>query len=127
MAYTKNTWTDGDIVTSEKLNHIEDGVRDAYVMMNVGNVTVSFGSINGTLDKTWQEIFDAVSNGNICYFTGTDENDEYHKKIFIVKELYRDENVQHPYVVYTVEDYGLGADSPTQRPTIGSDSGDIPE
>ena len=26
MAYEKQTWNDGDIITKEKLNHIEDGI-----------------------------------------------------------------------------------------------------
>ena len=29
MSYTKNTWQTGDIVSSEKLNHMEDGIADA--------------------------------------------------------------------------------------------------
>lgn len=29
MSYEKNTWAEGDVVTSEKLNHIEDGVANA--------------------------------------------------------------------------------------------------
>ena len=119
MAYTKNTWNTGDVVTSEKLNHIEDGVKDAYEMMYVGNVTLNFGSINGTLDKTWQEIFDAVSNGNICYFTGTKENDEYYKKIFIIETVKLEEGTG--YVVSTTSGDVLYADSPTLRPTIGND------
>lgn len=28
MAYVKNTWRDGDIITAEKLNHLEDGVGE---------------------------------------------------------------------------------------------------
>lgn len=28
MAYVKNTWRDGDIITAEKLNHLEDGVEE---------------------------------------------------------------------------------------------------
>lgn len=28
MAYTKTTWADGDIITAEKLNHIEDGIAN---------------------------------------------------------------------------------------------------
>lgn len=26
MAYTKQTWADGDVITADKLNHLEDGV-----------------------------------------------------------------------------------------------------
>ena len=29
MAYTKQTWANGDTITADKLNHIEDGIEDA--------------------------------------------------------------------------------------------------
>ena len=29
MAYEKQTWANGDVITQEKLNHIEDGIADA--------------------------------------------------------------------------------------------------
>lgn len=29
MAYTKNTWNDGDVITKEKMNNLETGVEDA--------------------------------------------------------------------------------------------------
>lgn len=29
MAYTKNTWNDGDIITKEKMNNLETGVETA--------------------------------------------------------------------------------------------------
>ena len=29
MAYEKNTWATGDVVTSAKLNHMEDGIADS--------------------------------------------------------------------------------------------------
>lgn len=29
MSYTKNTWQPGDVITSEKLNHLEGGVEEA--------------------------------------------------------------------------------------------------
>lgn len=52
MAYTKNTWVTGDIVTSAKLNHMEDGIANASgLVVHLNN--------NGELDKTWQEIADA--------------------------------------------------------------------
>lgn len=60
MAYTKNTWTDGDIVTSEKLNHMEDGIANADGGVMVINDT------DNTLDKTWQEIYDAMAQGILC-------------------------------------------------------------
>lgn len=59
MAYTKNTWRTGDIVSSVKLNHMEDGVAAAYEVMVINDN-------NGTLDKTWQEIHDAMAAGTFC-------------------------------------------------------------
>ena len=61
MAYTKNTWNTGDIVSSQKLNHMEDGIANSENVFIVGGA--SFGENNaleGTLDKTWQEIHDAL-------------------------------------------------------------------
>lgn len=59
MAYTKNTWNTGDIVSSQKLNHMEDGVAAAYEVMVINDT-------DGTLDKTWQEIYDAMAQGKLC-------------------------------------------------------------
>ena len=59
MAYEKNTWKTGDVVTSAKLNHMEDGIASGEVM--VVNATVDESA--STLDKTWQEIRDALAAG----------------------------------------------------------------
>ena len=59
MAYTKNTWADGDVVTSEKLNHMEDGIADAGGIMIINDT-------DNTLDKTWQEISDAMAANTFC-------------------------------------------------------------
>jgi hypothetical protein len=66
MAYTKNTWADGDVVTSEKLNHMEDGIANSENVFIVGGVSLGENdALEGTLDKTWQEIHDAMQN-KIC-------------------------------------------------------------
>ena len=69
MAYTKNTWNTGDIVSSQKLNHMEDGIAGAYEVMVINNT-------EEMLDKTWQEIYDAMAQGKLCvvkYDSGTPE------------------------------------------------------
>lgn len=60
MAYTKNTWATGDIVTSAKLNHMEDGIA------NSGGGVMVINDTDNTLDKTWQEIYDAMAQGILC-------------------------------------------------------------
>ena len=33
MAYEKNIWNDGDLITAAKLNHLEEGVAEAETMV----------------------------------------------------------------------------------------------
>ena len=57
MSYTKTTWSDGDVITAEKLNKLENGVA------NAGSVLiVHFDDNTLSLDKTWQEICDSFIN-----------------------------------------------------------------
>lgn len=56
MAYTKNTWASGDVVTSAKLNNIENGIASGGVLYV--DATVSGSTI--TLTKTWNEINNAA-------------------------------------------------------------------
>ena len=67
MSYTKTTWQNGDIITAEKLNHIEDGVAsgdDSSIIV----VTVTKDSNTYTADKTYQEARNVIDSGGICIF-----------------------------------------------------------
>ena len=52
MSYTPTNWATGDVITAAKLNKLEQGVASA------GGVLIATDT-NGTLDKTWQELYDA--------------------------------------------------------------------
>lgn len=54
MAYTPTEWKKGDIVTSEKLNKLENGVAAGGVLV------VSVDAETGALDKTYAEIVGAT-------------------------------------------------------------------
>lgn len=56
MAYEPTVWKSGDVVTSAKLNNIENGIASAILKVNA-IMDEQAGTI--TLDKTWQEILDA--------------------------------------------------------------------
>ena len=62
MPYTKNTWETGDTITAEKLNNLEDGADRIVKVMSVIDEQ-NTGAY--TLDKTWQEIHDALAAGKI--------------------------------------------------------------
>ena len=66
MAYSKNTWQSGDVVTSAKLNNIENGIAN----MN-GTISVSGTSGSYVLSATYNEIMALLGNGVIPFFTAT--------------------------------------------------------
>ena len=75
MSYTKQTWQTGDVITAEKLNHMEDGIGSD----EVGNFLIKFtptSPITGTIDKTYSEIIAAIQNGQIPIIN-TFISDEY--------------------------------------------------
>lgn len=57
MSYTPTNWETGDTITAEKLNKLEQGVANAGGSTGGGVLVVH--DVDGTLDKTWQEIMDA--------------------------------------------------------------------
>lgn len=57
MSYEPTNWKSGDTVTSAKLNKMEQGIANA----GGGGGAFIVNDVEGTLDKTWQEIFDAMS------------------------------------------------------------------
>ena len=66
MAYEKNTWATGDVVTANKLNHIEDGIINNGIF--IVNITVSeITDTTGTKDKSLSEISAAFNAGMRCY------------------------------------------------------------
>lgn len=72
MSYTPTNWQSGDIVTSEKLNKLENGVAGAGGVVLVVNTTTDDDKI--TLNKTWKQIYDAdfaviISEDDGKYYT----------------------------------------------------------
>lgn len=59
--YEKQTWKTGDVITEEKLNHIEDGIASCGMFV-VGS-TYDENTQTVTLDKTYKEIVDAFNAG----------------------------------------------------------------
>lgn len=90
MSYTPTTWKSGDIVTSEKLNKIEQGIANATTAPLFVEGT-DVGDSREELNKTWQEIYDALITQG---------------RQVIYKHIY-DENLAHYYpCIGLEEDYG---------------------
>lgn len=68
MAYNPTNWECGDVVTAEKLNKLEEAVENLSVIvdgMDGGDskFVIGLDDSTNTLDKTWQEIYDAMNQG----------------------------------------------------------------
>lgn len=64
MSYTPTTWTTGDTITATAMNKIEQGIA------NAGGVLICNSSVVNsvyTLDKTVQEIYNAMLAGTPVY------------------------------------------------------------
>lgn len=71
MPYVEHTWTNGETITAAKMNNIEEGIAEAAQSGGGGALIVnsSYSSAVGNyvLDKTAQEIYDALLSGTPVY------------------------------------------------------------
>ena len=109
MSYTPTNWKDGDLVTSAKLNKIEQGIAAG------GGILIVHEDENGTLDKTWQEIHDA----DICYYIIRDDYTSFSYPIFGT-------GIEEGHYVISIktisDDLTAIAESPNDYPIINSDN-----
>lgn len=64
MAYTKQTWNNGDIITADKLNHMEDGIYTAKDDNNfIIEVEFDVNEFKYIANKSIEEINEAFTEG----------------------------------------------------------------
>lgn len=69
MAYVKTTWQTGDVITAEKLNHVEGGIEDAQGLLVTGAWSEVSGEQWCIFDHTFTEIKAACDNGFMpCFY-----------------------------------------------------------
>ena len=73
MSYEPTNWKDGDLVTSAKLNKIEQGIagNNGSSILKVGIV---YEGDDASLDKTFKEIRDAIKEQIPVYVCGGSDN-----------------------------------------------------
>lgn len=136
MAYTPTTWANGDTITAEKLNKLEQGVANSGSCL-----MVELTSKAGTADHTFAEIFNALKAGIPVYLHyppngGDDWAQEYSDSsgVMPVVAAYKYADDYRVYASYfevrylassTISDYAgapamyvLSASSPNADPTF---------
>lgn len=70
MAYEPTVWKSGDVITSTKLNKLENGVADAGGGTGGGVLNLHMDRQTRALDKTWAEI-DAAFGSTVIFIDAT--------------------------------------------------------
>lgn len=90
MSYTPTEWKSGDVITSEKLNNLEQGVADASGGGTGGGaLIVSYTDRTEdettilTLTSTWKEIQTAIASGKVIYLLVAENEQNYMAFLYI--------------------------------------------
>lgn len=86
MAYEKQTWTTGEVITQEKLNHMEQGIEDAYELPTVtetdngkvlGVENGQFGLVSGGGGDGLKNLVDGSATGSVRGVGTIEEDSSY--------------------------------------------------
>lgn len=110
MSYEKQTWVNGEVITDTKLNHMEDGIENSGGLV----VTYSEEGTQGILDKTWNEIMDAMPNVYVHDITDAPSSEDY----YIINNVYSTDST---YGVRFGDSYNLSTSTPDGYPTQSFD------
>ena len=91
MSYTPTEWKSGDVITSEKLNNLEQGVASASGGGGTGGgaLIVSYTDRTEdettilTLTSTWKEIQTAIASGKVIYLLVAENEQNYMAFLYI--------------------------------------------
>lgn len=105
MAYQVQEWHPGDIITAEKLNHIEEGI--------VNSEFLDIEIVGTEVQATWQEIYDAMNNNRLVILYRNDGNSTVRTFIEACFSL------DGKYTIATKNNQYI-ANSPDQNPILDS-------
>lgn len=107
MPIENKTWVTGEVITAEDLNKITPFLI---------NASSSEGA--SVLDKTWQEIYDAINTGRIAYILNSFvDGSDYGNGVALVVNVYKGEDV---YYVSSTNNEDFVCSSTDDFPAQGS-------
>lgn len=119
MSYTPTEWKTGDIVSSQRLNKLEEGVKDAYEVMVInGTVSISDRTnvvTDATMEKTAEEIYNAAEAGMLLVFAYT--TDVTTKNMAIIDSVSKNADDDSYSVNVKALDIALYAANGSENPT----------
>lgn len=92
MSYSKQTWANGDVITADKLNHMEEGVAEAVNGALVFHFTAVYDSeeqewLFDSCDKTVEEVISAVGANTPVYGVCTASGSAFDEAVFTLDNI----------------------------------------
>lgn len=86
MAYLKHNWASKEVITANKLNHMEQGVELLDNQIIIAQILTDGTSV--FLDKTWKEIYNVINNNKgVCFLlSGYSDNYEAGAEYLLVRQ-----------------------------------------
>ena len=85
MAYDKNTWKSGDVVTSAKLNNIENGIANCNGLIT-GTYDEGTGAV--TLSVSYNDVLAMINTGIFPFIVQEQPDNEEDFKYIMMIEVY---------------------------------------
>ena len=93
MSYEKHTWKNGEVITADKLNNIEEGISGGG---SGGGSLVIHATTEGTIetfDKTCAEVLEAFQSGSPCIIVhGPAYEGDLNTHVTLIYEAYATED-----------------------------------
>lgn len=89
MAYEKQTWTTGEVITADKLNHMEDGISGSG---GSNALICEYDNDAGHTDKTFGEIKTAFLSGETVLLKTGDYGETYYMHALTSYGIYKSED-----------------------------------
>ena len=92
MAYDKNTWKSGDVVTSAKLNNIENGIANCNGLITG---TLDEGTGTRTLSVSYNDVLRMINTGIVPFSA---QGSPYENAIVLVESYGFDNSISRYYI-----------------------------
>ena len=112
MSYEPTNWKNGDVITAQKLNKLEQGVAGSD-LLKVQIITRDDGGYVLTL--SWQDIYNAVINGLGCIFYQYDQTQKFYHQ-YTTFHMFQKAQDEYVITIDDFEDGDFSADSPDGFP-----------
>ena len=126
MSYEPTNWQEGDLITSERLNKMEQGIASGEGGIFLIPAEYDSSTGNATMQKTAGEIFEAASSGKLCVM---EVHSQDNGVLTINQPVLTGVSKNGSMYMININDVTFYANSPTEYPSTstapsgGDDSG----